>query len=322
MGGERWVWNSDLCISPDCKIIHKINLIPRPCGMDGNEASVNYVHFKVFGYILSQHTDIICTRNSCTLQVGVVFPNFRLWHYSLVLFYLLQHIHSWCCTELVQKKQHLVGSAPSHQIAVEYYALMSSHGWHSCNQNSQETTQYHTLTWDHSQYWTILGMHMHRVNNVACSIVCSMATLHTHLWSVATTQGYSFLGSKHLPPRIPYCLHCKDSDRKPTCTFLLEQVMLRFYTISQIEQSLIVVSNMHRHCLFDVVSFSLSKSSFFPPLPSPFVPSLSPPSHPQSSMQAGLHWPCSGKPGGRSDELCCWCLHKVSAVPPVLVHWW
>ena len=103
MGGEWWVWNSDLCISPDCKIIHKINLIPRPCGMDGNEASVNYVHFKVFGYILSQHTDIICTRNSCTLQVGVVFPNFRLWHYSLVLFYLLQHIHSWCCTELVQK---------------------------------------------------------------------------------------------------------------------------------------------------------------------------------------------------------------------------
>ena len=26
------------------------------------------------------------------------------------------------------KKQHLVGSAPSNQIAVEYYALMSSHG--------------------------------------------------------------------------------------------------------------------------------------------------------------------------------------------------
>ena len=92
-------------------------------------------------------------------------------------------------------------------------------------------------------------------------------------------------------------------------------------------------------------NFSLSKSSFFFPLSSPFmsdvqvchqrhssaldllliflsfIPSLSPPLHPQSSMQAGLHWPCGGKPGRRSDELCCWCLHKVTAVPPVLVHW-
>ena len=53
-------------------------------------------------------------------------------------------------------------------------------------------------------------MYMHRVNDLTCSVVCSMATLHTHLWSVPTTQGYSFLGSKHLPPRISYCLHCKD----------------------------------------------------------------------------------------------------------------
>lgn len=313
MGGERWVWNSDLCISPDCKIIHKINLIPRPCGMDGNEASVNYVHFKMFGYILSQHTDIICTRNSCTLQVGVECSQTS--GYDTRVWYCFT-----CCN--------------IYTPGVVQNSYKKTSGWKRALQSnccwilrSDELTQLTLLqlTWDHSnplQYWTILGMHMHRVNNVACSIVCSMATLHTHLWSVATTQGYSFLGSKHLPPRIPYCLHCKDSDRKPTCTFLLEQVMLRFYTISQIEQSLIVVSNMHRHCLFDVVSFSLSKSSFFPPLPSPFVPSLSPPSHPQSSMQAGLHWPCSGKPGGRSDELCCWCLHKVSAVPPVLVHWW
>ena len=226
-------------------------------------------------------------------------------------------------------KKHLVATvtiAPSNQIAVEYCTLMGSCGWHSCNQRSQETTQYRTLTWNHSkplQYWTILGMHMHRVNNVACSIVSSMATLHTHLWNVATTQGYSFLGSKHLPPRIPYCLHCKDPDRKPACTFLLEQIMLRFLqnTISRIEQSLIVVSNMYRHRLFDVASFLPLKVFFFSPLSSPFIPSLSPPSHPQSSMQAGLYWPCSGKPGRRSDELCCWCLHKVTAVPPVLVHW-
>lgn len=229
MGGERWVWNSDLCISPDCKIIHKINLIPRPCGMDGNEASVNYVHFKMFGYILSQHTDIICTRNSCTLQVGVECSQTSGYDTRVWYCFTCCNIYTPGVVQNSYKKKHLVGSAPSKQIAVEYYALMSSHGWHSCNQNSQETTQYHTLTWDHSQYWTILVMHMHRVNNVACSIVCSMATLHTHLWSVATTQGYSFLGSKHLPPRIPYCLHCKDPDRKPTCTFLLEQIMLRFY---------------------------------------------------------------------------------------------
>ena len=133
MGGEWWVWNSDLCISPDCKIIHKINLIPRPCGMDGNEASVNYVHFKVFGYILSQHTDIICTKNSCTLQVGVECSQTSGYDTRLWYCFTCCNIYTPGVVQNSYKKQHLVGSAPSNQIAVEYYALMSSHSWHSCN---------------------------------------------------------------------------------------------------------------------------------------------------------------------------------------------
>ena len=90
-------------------------------------------------------------------------------------------------------------------------------------------------------------MYMHRVNDLACSVVCSMATLHTHLWSVPTTQGYSFLGSKHLPPRISYCLHCKD----PNLYILVGaddvEVKFSWNTISQIQQSLVVLSLVPRY---------------------------------------------------------------------------
>lgn len=141
-------------------------------------------------------------------------------------------------------------------------------------------------------------MYMHRVNNLPCSVVCSMATLHTHLWSVPTTQGYSFLGSKHLPPRIPYCLHCKDPDRKPTCTFQLEQMMLRlnFHGTHNFTNTTVTCCkscSLNCQCMQQTsyllvqFLFSLSKINLLcsphhpsplhpsPPHPSPSIPSLS-----------------------------------------------